>query len=715
MVLTQSQVPPSMRNDDPVSLDNETSSQPFVAATEIVPIADYEVPSNAPSEAAPSSCGETFSTFTAGTLRSRWTTAPARSLLTFTTLSVYNDAIRTLPFEIDGHPEASCSRAPPPCPLPWLYEFLWRDGAILFAGDPLNTAQTRSRPNGLGAATFWDSMERSATATTYVMACKSADEVTCKSWGSATLRRAAFERGQIQKVIEEARAYLLEQLEAYWRSHPPQRSASRQKGKGPAHQAEQRPSTRAASRPYSKRGFAGGRRRIGQGSGDGDEDDDGEGDSTPVPTSSTTNAQDRWYACPYQKWRPQHYLLGCGAGFRRITDVKTHLLKKHFAITCPRCRSVYDDEDLLRLHRLKGCGKPPRSHPDGCIMSERQRDTIKAHFGGKKMLHHEQWGFLFRTLFPNEPFPESIYLLPQQEERRNLLESWVLSAKDKALNAIRCQDLDISHRSWNEPIESQLAEVIAQFITLKLQEDVSDERLYADFAMAQQDFERSLSSAACVSTVANHQALTAPGLTLAHDAVAQLPTSEWNPQYEPNLLWPMPTVGEHTGIPGCLNTNVNVLGPTSACSNNSNLSKVSSGFAGNSGISLNDWYTLTSRNGPRCTSNVDGPAIPGIDLPGPSSLAQWAGDYQQDEFTHLNSSHLTNGAAPEPSSSAIVGVDDYARPLTAWNSLVQDNNWYLPDNPFNQSFGPSRILDDGMISGWPRTGALQPILEMSEL
>jgi hypothetical protein len=306
-------------------------------------------------------------------------------------------------------------------------------------------------------------------------------------------------------------------------------------------------------------------------------------------------------------------------------------------------------------------------------------------------------------------------LLPRQEEYRNFLESWVLSAGKKALNDIRCQVLDIPHLSWNEPKESQLEAVMAQFFTLRLLEDVSEERLYDDFAMAQQNFERPLSSAASVSAVANHQALTAPRLTWAHDAVVQLPTSEWNPQREPNLLWPTPTAGEHTRIPGCLNTNIDALGPISACSNSSNLSKVSSGFGENARISLNDCGALAPRNGPHCTSNIDGPGIPGIDLPGPSSVAQWAGGYQQDEFIYLDSSHLTNGAAPEPSASAIVGVDDYARPLTPWNPLVQGENWCLPDDPFNQGFDPLRILDDGMISGWPRAGGLQPISEMSGL
>jgi hypothetical protein len=346
-------------------------------------------------------------------------------------------------------------------------------------------------------------------------------------------------------------------------------------------------------------------------------------------------------------------------------------------------------------------------------MSERQRDKIKTHLGGKKMRHHEQWEFWFRILFPNEPFPASIYLLPKQEEFRNFLDSWVRSAGMKVLNDILCQALpDIPDFSPNEPKDIQLAAVMAQFITIRLQDDLTEERFYADFAMAQQDFERPSSSAACVPAVANHQALTAPGLASAHDAVAQLPTSEWNPQREPSLLWPMSTVGERTSIPGCLDTNIHTLVPISACSNPSNMS---SGFGEKAGISLNDSCALASWNVQRCTSNNDGPGIPGIDLPGPSSVAQWAGGYQQDEFTYLDSSHLTSGAVPGPSASAIVGVDDYARSLTAWNPLVQSENWFLLEDPFNQGFGPFRIPDDGMISGWPRAGGLQPNSEMSEL
>jgi hypothetical protein len=278
----------------------------------------------------------------------------------------------------------------------------------------------------------------------------------------------------------------------------------------------------------------------------------------------------------------------------------------------------------------------------------------------------------------------------------------------KVLNDICSPDF-----SPNEPKHIQLAVVMARFITIRLRDDlVTEERLYADFAKAQQDFERLSSSAACVPAVANHQALTAPGLALAHDAVAQLPTSEWNPQPEPSLLWPMSTVGERTGIPGCLDTNIHALVPTSACEY---LSNVSSGFGEKAGISLNDSRGLASWTVQYCTSNNDGPGIPGIDLPGPSSVAQWAGGYQQDEFTYLDSSHLTSGAVPGPSTSAIVGVDDYARSLTAWNSPVQGENWFPLEDPFNQGIGPFRIPDDGMMSRWPRAGGLQPISEMSEL
>jgi hypothetical protein len=395
--------------------------------------------------------------------------------------------------------------------------------------------------------------------------------------------------------------------------------------------------------------------------------------------------------------------------------VKNHLLKKHFMITCPLCRGVYNDENLLRLHLLHCCGNPARSHANDCMMSERQRDTIKAHFASKNMTHAEQWQFLFRTLFPNEPFPDSLYLLPQQEEHRRFLESWVWSAGKKALDDFRCHDrLSSSHPNWNEPKESQDAAVIAQFITVRLQEDVSEARLYADCATARQDFERSLPPAACVSSVANYQALAAPGLTLAHNAAAQLPTSEWNPQREPNLLWPMPTVGEYTGILGSLNTDIDVLGPASASSNSSNLSTVSSGFGEYANVSLGNCYALAPQNGPGCTSNTDGCGIPGIDLPGPSSVAQWAGGYQEDEMIYLDSSHLTSGAGPEPSASAIVGVDDYARPLTAWNPLVQSENWLPFDTSFNQGFAPLRISNEDMISGWPRAGGLQAISEISE-
>lgn len=707
-------------------MDDETSPQPVAAIAEVIPSANYATPSNAPSEASPSSCGETFSTFTAGTLQSRWTTSPPQPPPAFRTSVVYDYATRKLPFEIDGHPqELERSHAPAPCPLPWLYEFLWTDGAILFAGDPLDIAKTRSRLSELGDATSGSSMKQPATTTTNVTGCRSADEMTCKSSqsrDSAALIEAVYHREENQLQLEERRAYLLEQLEAYWRSHPPQRSASRQKGKGPAqHQAEQRPSPRPASQPYTKKRPAGGRRRIGQGSGDGGEDDS-EGDSAPAPTPSTSSTQDRWYACPYQKWRPQHYLFACGAGFKRVTDVKNHLLKEHFSITCPRCRGIYDDEDLLRLHFRKGCGRPRRNRPDGCFMSEQQRATINAPFNGRKMSLQEQWKFLFRTLFPNDPFPESVYLLPREEEIRNSFEKWASSGGgNQILSNIRRQALlAFPELTWNEPEASQLEAVMMQFITVKIQECrsefqeyLSEKRLYADFATARQDFERSSSAAACVSVAANPpQALTAPGSFLTHDAVAQLTSGEWNPQPGPSIPLPMPTVGQHTGIPGCLHTNVDALGPATVCFNNSNLSNVSLGFDGDA---LNDRCALASRNGQRSSiPNLDGFGIPGIDLPGASAGAQWAGGYHLDEVFHLPSSYLVNGVAPRPSASAIVGINDYASPCTPWNPLVQSENWSLA-HPFHHGPGPLRILNDGMTSGWPRAGGLQPISELPEL
>ena len=316
-------------------------------------------------------------------------------------------------------------------------------------------------------------------------------------------------------------------------------------------------------------------------------------------------------------------------------------------------------------------------------MSERQRDTISAHFGGKKMLDHQKWEFLFRTLFPNEPLPESIYMLRQEEEFRNFLNSWACSVGEEVLHNIRCQALYNPQLRWGEPEAIQRAAVMAQFITLRLQDRASWERRDADFAMARQDFdERTLSSDAGVSAVANHQTSAAPSLTWAHDTVAQLGPHGWNPQPEPNPWW------QDTVVSGCRNTNIDTLGPTSACSNRS------SGSGESPIISLNQCDALAPQNGTAFTSNTDGLGIPGIDLPGPSSAAQWAGGYQQDEPIYLDPSHLTNGAAPEPGASAIVGVDEHARPLTAWNPCVQSGNWCLPDDSFNQGFDPWRISND---------------------
>lgn len=445
-------------------------------------IAGHAAPTSAPSEPVPSCSGETFSSLPSTLSDNNVTTRSHRAALLGLWTAIFSPDHNTIPvhaphLEIDGHPQRVTSRPPAPGPLPWLYQFSWTNGTILFDGDPLSTALERRWLSELGDATCGDgdSIEPSAT-----LSASFADNVSCVSGDSVALRRVVFERGEIQDKILGFQALLLAQLEAHWRSHPPQRSASRAKGKCPTSKAQQPPDTRVVSGPYTKRGPSESRRKIGQGSGDEDEDnddDDDEDDSDPASATLTLNTPSHWYACPYQKWKPQHFLLTCGTGFRRITDVKTHLREKHYAYTCSQCGNTFNDKIQLRLHVSETCLRPFKPHVNSCYMTDKQLAAIKTHFGGKRMSHHEQWEHLFRILFPNEPLPSSPYLPPQQEQVRTFLQDWICWAGRKILDDIHFRTLSENpDLNQHQSKEAQLREVMRQFITLVV-EETSEEGL----------------------------------------------------------------------------------------------------------------------------------------------------------------------------------------------------------------------------------------------
>lgn len=671
-------------------------------------MARYHTPSILPSEAAPSSDGDTFSALAESTLQSHHRHASTSiTPLEFHTFIGYDGSSQSRPpsLEIEGYddvPSARESRAPPPPLFPWRYEFSWAaEGVVTFAGDPLRDIQTPNlrHPSELGDATVGESTERFATVPTDASTRKSADERTPRPETLEDLDRVVEEQNEIQEQILERRAYLFDRLEAYWRSHPPERSAGRQRGKGTARQAGGHLSARESVQPYTRRGLSGSRRKIGQGSTDEDGDDDDEDDSTPTSTSLTSSTRRRWYACPYQKWKPQHYLMLCGAGFRRIIDVKYHLLRQHSRITCSHCHTSYDTEQRLQLHNLQGCVRRPRSHPQNCIMSAMQREAIKTHLGRTNLkTPQQQWEFLFRTVFPNEPFPTSIYLLPREEESRNDLERWVLSAGTKALDDIHrtvlCDMPDLNH---HEPKDCQLATVMMQFIAHRMKshmlEDVSEERLHTDFATAQHNSAIESSSSSAVSApvisayVTNHQAMTSLGPVLDDSATVQLPSETWN--LDPlgcetslKVSWPMSTAGD-----SCVDTGI-----------------------------APGWADTTSN---LATLDLTG-GIPGItQLPDTSSFQaeQWMGGGSRHELEqhHHFSTYLTNEAGPsQPNTISSTGLGNSyicSRPLTSWNPLVQGENWRLTGD---QGFGPSHMVDEAVIRGWKSPSGLQPISEMPE-
>lgn len=231
-----------------------------------------------------------------------------------------------------------------------------------------------------------------------------------------SLAQACVREGEIQKAVLARREHLIDLLEEhYWRTHPPQRTNKRKPST--RHSGVDTTSRTSSSRgpstssnsgklppPRKGRGITGG----GNNGDDDDEQDDEGQHGSPQSKPKTVN---RYFACPYFKWKPQKYDK-CDQHFRNIADMIRHLKEKHCPKRCPTCAHEYNTPTEMKNHRRNHCFGSPHVDPisiDPHEITAQQLTLIDNRRKYRANNPENQWRNIYEILFPESPPPRSIY------------------------------------------------------------------------------------------------------------------------------------------------------------------------------------------------------------------------------------------------------------------------------------------------------------------
>ncbi|VUC23867.1 unnamed protein product [Clonostachys rosea] len=147
------------------------------------------------------------------------------------------------------------------------------------------------------------------------------------------------------------------------------------------------------------------------------------------------------FACPLLKFNLQTYDKCKQYQFKRISDVKQHLTRRHAlpSHSCSICWSPFDDEKSRTQHlRHANC----QSRPQPEQLSPEEVEKIKSLRGSDPRSH---WLAIWSQLFPGLQPPPSPYVKPNQiEEVKDLIYPGLLVAFRTNLQAIMRNNTDLA-------------------------------------------------------------------------------------------------------------------------------------------------------------------------------------------------------------------------------------------------------------------------------
>jgi DNA-directed RNA polymerase subunit RPC12/RpoP len=168
----------------------------------------------------------------------------------------------------------------------------------------------------------------------------------------------------------------------------------------------------------------------------GDHDDsngDGDGSQEPSKRLKASKSEDRAlrFACPFFKRHPESFRV-CGmSDHENSSRVKQHISRKHrMPIYCPRCSETFNTEHNRDTHvRDADCPVGPKADFI-CATAEQLRKLGRR---SVRQTDRDNWNAIYKTLFPDDPLPESPYLDPLVSYEVNLIREAFLTAAPVAV------------------------------------------------------------------------------------------------------------------------------------------------------------------------------------------------------------------------------------------------------------------------------------------
>ncbi|CAG9991011.1 unnamed protein product [Clonostachys byssicola] len=178
------------------------------------------------------------------------------------------------------------------------------------------------------------------------------------------------------------------------------------------------------------------------------QDDEDEGDDSEGPGDDPTASPggDRYWACPFYKWKPYKYYRCHGKyELRRPGDVKLHMLRCHALLQyyCQNCWQEWGDEQSWEAHHRPSRRCSTRTRPDE--LDPREAALLKTMPRGLKEL--DKWYWMWDTLFPGHQPPDSPYVMEGIGEPATVIYRDVQLALERELPQVIQETLSISMSS----------------------------------------------------------------------------------------------------------------------------------------------------------------------------------------------------------------------------------------------------------------------------
>ena len=318
--------------------------------------------------------------------------------------------------------------------FPWRQEFWWKDGVL---HSPVGPVKSTYRPPCFPRS----SQDGDATAggSIGVLEPTSAPTVMTERSG-ISLPTAVHLEEEAYWGMRWRRGHLVERfMDHFWRTHPPQRGNQQNHGNARRFNNCPRPGpyTRGTRDKPSTGGGSSRRLFNNEGNGNNSEGDDQDDDDLPPLLERPAGKQPKYLACPFQKWRPQHF-ENCYKNHRYLSDVQRHVEQTHYISRCPTCHGTYRTQLTLQLHLSHSrCDGRPILGLDPGHITEQQFAAVRelsARSGTE-----QQWRAMFGILFPNEPQPLSIYFESRTEELLQFIVRYVKRYRPSVFPQIQSQ------------------------------------------------------------------------------------------------------------------------------------------------------------------------------------------------------------------------------------------------------------------------------------